>query len=79
MEKKINLEEIRQSIFEKHQVQYDDYDMSVFDDCMLEAIKQTLQLAAENVTVEYEKDSEFGSYDTVVDKQSILDIINQVE
>ena len=74
--RKINLEEIKQLIFDKHQVQYDDYDMSVFDDCILEFGKQLLELAAENAEARGSSCG-FGSY--WVDKQSILDTIKQVE
>ena len=79
--RKINLEEIKQLIFDKHQVQYDNYDMSVFDDCILEFGKQLLELAAENANlIEYNTNkTAFTAHNMGVNKQSITDTIYQVE
>ena len=86
MSKKINLEEI----LRKHSSILDEYPMpfpGVFG-AMREAIKQALELAAENAKVTpcncfIDEDRTFialkdGRY-VIVDKQSILDTINQIE
>lgn len=69
-ERKVNLEEIlekHRQMFIKNSVKHPDYIM----DAMKEACRQVLELAAENAEVHEEL--------FIVDKQSILNTINQVE
>ena len=69
-ERKVNLEEILEKhgqMFIKNSVKHPDYIM----DAMKEACRQTLELAAENAEVHEEL--------FIVDKQSIINTINQVE
>ena len=79
--RKISLEEI----FNKHlasrtklEVDYDDYEF--IKRAMYEACKQVLELAAENAEVNSTETSDDSSgFISEVNKQSILDTINQVE
>ena len=80
MEKKINLEEI----FKEHIQPYRMSQDTMTNCClkaMREAIKQALELAAENAETEKEILPECGVLKSVgvVNKQSILDTINQVK
>ena len=78
-ERKINLEEI----ILKH-LKYDD-SLDGFKEAMLNFGKQLLELAAENAKINggncYGVTDEglYAQFPLVVDKQSILDTINQVE
>ena len=83
--KEINLEEILDSIYDKNY--RSNYKTLYSKQCILEAMKeactQVLELAAENaeITIVNEWDGiETGNKKVVVvDKQSILDVINQVK
>lgn len=79
MEKQINLEGILNNQFEP------DYDFKLHYgntttinilEAMKEAVKQALELAAENAEVEELNEPPFEEF--IVDKQSILNTINQV-
>lgn len=48
-------------------------------EAMKEACKQALELAAENAEGDIVDDSDFSNGRVVIDKQSILDTINQVK
>ena len=80
-ERKINLEQILISKLEENSTE--EFDLQIisklhFIACyyaMEEACKQVLELAAENATYNYTENGR-GIY---VDKQSILDTINQIE
>ena len=79
-EKKINLEKILLSKAKRINEVFPEF----MDDILLamkEACRQTLELAAENAETEKEILPECGVLKSVgvVDKQSILDTINQVE
>ena len=50
-----------------------------FKELCLEFGKQLLELASENAEQDYFKDDEYGGFQTTINKQSILDTINQVE
>lgn len=84
MTKKINLEEIYNQFEYLSRVETDssniDYKGSMIK-AMKEACRQTLELAAENaatIDVGTITDEGWMAYD-IVDKQSILDTINQIE
>ena len=86
-ERKINLEQILISKLEENSTE--DFDLKIisklhFIACyyaMEEACKQVLELAAENAEIlrdDFNYDSQIWETE-IVDKQSILDTINQVE
>ena len=81
-ERKINLEEIiKEELYNKH-LYFNKINTVQIKNICLEFGKQLLELAAENVRV-YE-DVQYDEYDrefliAKLDKQSILDTINQVE
>ena len=71
MSKQINLQEIaNQTINNTHE--------GMVISCMKEAIKQALELAAENARIKYPQEYFYHQQFMRVDKKSILDIINQV-
>ena len=70
-ERKIDLENILIKMFENGQPFYNQKDIK---NAMLQFGKQLLELAAENATYDW-NDHE----DIIIDKQSILDTIKQVE
>lgn len=83
--KEINLEEILNERLELSKYGLPELDSDQYDNivyAMREAVKQALELAAENAEVEYDVeyketiDCEKDMY--IVNKQSILDTINQV-
>lgn len=79
MEKKINLEEILWDSFHKFGIPKPTHTLAeitqkAVKDAMKEACKQILELAAENAET-----CEDSAYNRIVDKQSILNIINLVE
>ena len=88
-ERKINLEQILISKLEENSTE--DFDLKIisklhFIACyyaMEEACKQVLELAAENAKVieecTYNEVCQENDFKTMVDKQSILDTLNQVE
>ena len=76
-ERKINLDEILLNELEKSKYGFPEMDSDVYDNiktAMKEACRQLLELAAENATYDW-NDHE----DIIIDKQSILDTINQIE
>ena len=82
--KEINLEEIiKQYCYVTQNGQEDVHNsISLVKDAMKEACKQTLGLAAENAKTklkEVNPNSDRSFYRDVVNKQSILDVINQVK
>lgn len=72
-EKKIYLEEI---LKEYSNICFDDYDDVII--AMKEACRQTLELAAENAQIHIESCMGQKTGDSWVDKQSILDTIEQI-
>lgn len=93
-ERKINLEEIILDVYGcKNMDELRDYmgeygSVAMIKDCMKEAIKKALELAAENVVLEWNcyyvasqmDEKKFDNKrDVWIDKQSILNTINQIE
>ena len=80
-ERKINLEEIILNVYgcktmdELRNYMGEYGSVAMIKDCMKEACRQTLELAVENVVIEYDEGGATG----FVDKESILDTINQIE
>ena len=103
MEKKINLEEIIKTEWAKYPDNYIDINSTagilllqkIITDCMKEACKQTLELAAENaelttthtspgVSTKFKafwipEDDYDSKYWVIIDSESILNTINQIE
>ena len=81
--KTVNLEEILKSYLtiEAMMANNPDYTFNMVLSAMKEACRQTLELAAENAETEKEILPECGVLKSVgvVDRQSILDTINQIE
>jgi len=75
-ERKINLEEILVNMFKQGEAFYNEKDIKL---AMKEACRQTLELAAENTYATVVRDDFDGTYDAIINKQSILDTINQIE
>ena len=73
-ERKINLEEILNKELNILSISVEQIEKSALK-AMKEACKQVLELAAENATYDFTENGR-GIY---VDKQSIIDTINQVE
>jgi hypothetical protein len=83
-ERKINLEEILKTIaFEESEKgnssSFSVQEMNVINLAMKEACRQVLELAAENADTKYLPLLNSNESIEVVDKQSILNTINQVE
>ena len=75
-ERKINLEEILKenlNLYIQYWLSKAEYRKEFIINAMQEAIKQALELAAENATVRG------NNFVRVADKQSIIDTINQIE
>lgn len=90
--KTINLEEILKNqckiTYERDGVTryFTAFERSIIIKAMKEACKQTLELAAENASVEVESKmvnipngAKYNTQRMIVNKKSILDIINQIE
>ena len=87
MEKKIKLEEILKN--ELIPIVFSSSPEMTFNAtirAMKEACKQVLELAAENAKTEYKSEmvdtpcgAKYNTGKNIVDKQSILDVINQIE
>lgn len=75
--KKINLEEILNSHCEISSILFTPHDIEVIKICMKEACRQTLELAAENAEAWCYAEGNEPEYG--VDKQSIINTINQIE
>ena len=78
--KEINLEEIFFNEFEKSKCNV--FTLPLIISAMREACKQTLELAAKNAKTklrEVNPNSDILYYGYIVDKQSILDTINQIK
>lgn len=73
MEKKINLEEILHS-FCKDENKVNKDNIPYILEAMKEAVKQSLKLVAENAET-----CEDSAYNRIVDKESIINVINLVE
>lgn len=78
MESKIDLEKIifKYKIIEKSDDKGELFHLIRY--AMKEAIRQTLELAAENATLDYDLDEKWESY-AFIDKSSILKTIDQVQ
>ena len=78
-ERRINLEEIMQEHVDPHCfLKSQCYERVI--DAMKEACRQALELAAENAEQDFYHDDEYPDrFQAVINKQSILDAINQVE
>ena len=82
MQKKINLEEILNNTCDSFKDEDGNqcYYLWQIKDFGKEIVKQTLELAAENVTVDVEDWLDCGEeYPFEINKQSILDVINLIE
>lgn len=88
MQKEINLEEIlfvskfKDLLESEKQTIKDGIIVYSFDEilsAMREACRQTLELALENVRANVVIDNFDGTYDAIINKQSILDTIGQIK
>lgn len=83
-ERKVNLEEILHQYCNLEVSEYTVEEMILSNSnaviiAMKEACRQTLELAAENAKPIVRLDIEWSKQDILINKQSILDTINQIE
>ena len=81
MNKEVNLEQILRSFLTTEAILANnpDYTYNMVLSAMREACKQTLELAAENAESYCVCERDMLTGDSEVDKQSILDTINQIK